>query len=151
MNSDSGVGGPSSGLAVKANIFEYISGSGIVNDGGFFGAAALNTAWISGTSTQFTGSYNVILRSGGSSGSPYDPTQPPFGPYPALTRWFDTNGGSFPFKDAAAGDFSLTALYRHVDSCYGTPGDCTDDGLDVGVNMPVLSVAQGQARNPRPR
>ena len=141
-NSDSTVGGASSGLLLKANIFEYITGSGVVNSGAFFGAAALDHAWISGTSTQYTAPYNVILRPGGSSGFPYDPSQPPFGPYPPLSLWFDTNRGPFPFTNAGQGDFSLTGLYRHVDSCFGSSGDCTDDGLDVGVNMRALKAAQ---------
>jgi hypothetical protein len=142
INSDSGVGGPASGLVFNANIFEYIDGSGIVNDGAFFGAAALDRAWISGSSPQYTASYNVILRPGGSTGSPYDPSQPPFGPYPPLTLWFDTNRGPFPFKNPAGGDYSLIGRYRHVDSCFGSPGDCSNDGMDIGVNMPALSAAQ---------
>ncbi len=142
INSDSGAGGPSSGLILKSNILEYLNGSGFVNGGTAYGAAALNLAWISGASPQYTATYNVILRPGGGTGSPYDPTQSPFGPYPALNQWFDTNSGSFPFANPAQGDFSLTGLYRHVDPCFGTPGDCTDDGLDVGVNMPALRAAQ---------
>jgi hypothetical protein len=143
-NSDSTAGGPSSGLSMKANIFEYVGGSGIVNDGAFFGSAALDRAWVSGSSTQYTASFNIILRPGGSKGGPNDPSQPPFGPYPKFTQWFDTNQGPFPFKNATAGDFSLTGLFRHVDSCFGSPGDCTDDGMDVGVNMTVLLAAQAQ-------
>jgi len=141
MNSDSSEGA-SSGLAAKANIFEYLQGAGFVNGGAYAGTAALDHAWVSGPATQYTASYNVILRPGGGTGSPYDPTQPPYGPYPLLTQWFDTNSGPFPFLNYAAGNFTLTGLYRHVDSCYGTPGDCTDDGMDVGVNMPALLAAQ---------
>jgi hypothetical protein len=144
MNADSTVGGPSSGFIVKANIFEYIGGSGIVNDGAYFGAAALDRASLSGSSAQYIASFNVILRPGGSKGPPNDPSLPPFGPYPKSTQWFDTNQGAFPFKNAAAGDFSLTGLFRRVDSCFGSPGDCTDDNLDVGVNMPALLAAQPQ-------
>lgn len=142
MNSDSGVGGPSSGLTLKANIFEYLAGSGLVNDGSFFGVTGLTKAWLSGTLPQFTAPYNLILRPGGAVGSPADPTQPPFGPYPASTYWLDTNRTPVPFKNPASGDYSLTGLYRHADACNGTPGDCTDDGTDVGVNMTTLLAAQ---------
>lgn len=147
INSDSAVGGPSSGLNLKANILEYLTGSGFVNDGTWFGSNGLNRAWVSGSSPQYTATYNVILRAGGSKGPPYDPTLSPFGPYPALTQWFDTNSGPFPFANPTRGDFSLTGLYRHIDSCFGTPGDCTDDGLDVGVNMPALLAAQQAQSN----
>jgi hypothetical protein len=138
MNTDSTLGGPSSGLSLKANIFQSITGSGIEDSSAFWGTAAVANSWVSGVVPQYTAAYNVIIRPGGASGSPWDPSVPPYGPYPALTKWFDSNSGPFPFRNPAAGDYSLTGLYRSTDTCYATSGDCTDDGLDVGVNMNLL-------------
>jgi len=138
MNSDSSLGGPSSGLSLKANIFESVAGYAIENSSTYYGSAALAHSWVSGSAPQYVAAYNVILRSGGASGSPFDPSVPPYGPYPQLTKWFDTNSGPFPFKDPASGDFSLGSLYRSTDTCYAVPRDCTDDGTDVGVNTNLL-------------
>ena len=138
LNSDSTVCGPSSGLVLKANIFQYIVNQAIVDDGTYFGSAALDNSWISGSSPQYVASYNVILRPGGGTGAPFDPTQKPWGPFPLLTTWFDTNSGTFPFADPSAGNYKLTGLYRSTDTCWSVPGDCTDDGKDVGVDMSQL-------------
>lgn len=153
LNSDSTICGPSSGLVLKANIFEYIVNQAIVDDGTFWGSAALANSWTSLPATQYVAAYNVILRPGGGSGGSWDPTLPPWGPFPPLTLWFNTSTGTFPFANPTAGNYSLTGLYQAKSTCFAVPGDCTDDGQDVGVNinlLPSLGASESPAARVQP-
>lgn len=96
------------------------------------GSAGLNLAW-----NNWTFSKNVLFRAGG------DPTGCPTGNF-----WHNTSTlGAVPFDS----DYRLTSLYRAAYACIDTPGDCTTDATDSGVNITTLLAAQsGDTPPPAP-
>lgn len=132
---------PHAGLTYENNLVIYGTGGGvgaIAASGTAFGQAALDALWRFGDTPGWIYRNNVIAHRGAL------PTQPPFGPYPAQNKLHDLNQGPVPYANPTNGDFQLTARYRRTDSCYGSPGDCTTTGLDVGVDMERLLAAQGR-------
>ena len=123
---------PGEGFAATDNLLYYSDTGGVQVYGAYFGTDALNRAWVSGNAPSWVFSKNVFAKSGPG------PASAPYGPYPPLNIWHDLAVAPVPFKNPAAGDYSLTGRYTASDTCYGAKGDCSTDHTDVGVNMSEL-------------
>lgn len=141
--------GPNTGAIFKFNIGQDIQGGNvpfIENDGtGQYGITAFNVLFNAGGTPNWSYDTHVLL--GSSTGYPQSSnclrsTVP--SPHNCTLNFGGSATALWP--NSATGDFTLAnGTYRTTDACYGTIGDCTDDGLDVGVIMSALPGASTPA------
>ena len=130
LSHDSIACGANAGLEVRDNIFTANPANIALISGLYPGVEALNLQWTQHPQPSWVFANNVFCCQLSTTQAA---RKPPHNLYP-------DSADSIGFENPGAGDLRLNSSspFRAEAQCFGTPGDCTSSGLDMGANFEQL-------------
>jgi hypothetical protein len=130
LSHDSITRGANAGLEVRDNLFIADPANIALISGLYPGVEALNLQWTQHPQPAWVFANNVICCQLSAAQAARKPPR----------NFYPDSAESIGFEDPGAGDFRLngSSPFRADAQCFGTPGDCTSSGLDMGVSFEQL-------------